>query len=263
MAESKPFRIQLGIRERRSLLVVGDLVTAYLALIAALFFWASNAEWLGFSLEFFVQRVPPWFYFLPLIWPILLIELYDLHRAADWPKTYRSIIASALIGLALYSLVYISTNPNSMPRIGVAAFVVAASLLTLFWRWIYIRIYTAPQFMRRVLLVGGGRAGETILRVISQADTQPFELVGIIDDDPEKIGTQIHGADVLAGSDQLLEIATRERISEIMVAISGEILGSTFQTLLDAQERGHEITRMPVAYEELLGRVPIQLLEAD
>ncbi len=36
-----------------------------------------------------------------------------------------------------------------------------------------------------------------------------------------------------------------------------------FQALLDAQECGVEITRMPVAYEELLGRVPIQWLEAD
>jgi exopolysaccharide biosynthesis polyprenyl glycosylphosphotransferase len=263
MIDLKSFRIQLGLRERRSLLVAGDLITGYLALAIALTFWALNAEWLGFSLEFFVQRVPPWFYFLPLIWPVLLVELYELHRAADWPKTCRSIGASALIGLALYSLVYISTNPNSMPRIGVAAFVVAVSLLTLLWRWFYIRIFTAPQFMRRVLLVGGGRAGETILQVINQSDSRPFELVGIIDDDPEKIGTQIHGAKVLAGSDQLLEIAAREGISEIMVAISGEMMGSTFQALLDAQERGHEITRMPVAYEELLGRVPIRLLEAD
>jgi lipopolysaccharide/colanic/teichoic acid biosynthesis glycosyltransferase len=36
-----------------------------------------------------------------------------------------------------------------------------------------------------------------------------------------------------------------------------------FQALLDTQERGVEITRMPVAYEELLGRVPIRTLEAN
>jgi lipopolysaccharide/colanic/teichoic acid biosynthesis glycosyltransferase len=36
-----------------------------------------------------------------------------------------------------------------------------------------------------------------------------------------------------------------------------------FQALLDAQESGIEITRMPVAYEELTGRVPIRHLESD
>jgi lipopolysaccharide/colanic/teichoic acid biosynthesis glycosyltransferase len=39
--------------------------------------------------------------------------------------------------------------------------------------------------------------------------------------------------------------------------------GSMFQALLDAQEVGVEIIRMPVAYEELLHRVPIRYLEAE
>jgi lipopolysaccharide/colanic/teichoic acid biosynthesis glycosyltransferase len=47
------------------------------------------------------------------------------------------------------------------------------------------------------------------------------------------------------------------------VAISGEMKGTTFQTLLDAQESGIQITRMPVIYEELTSRVPIKILETD
>jgi lipopolysaccharide/colanic/teichoic acid biosynthesis glycosyltransferase len=39
--------------------------------------------------------------------------------------------------------------------------------------------------------------------------------------------------------------------------------GQMFQALLDSQEMGTEIVRMPVAYEELLGRIPIRWLEAD
>jgi lipopolysaccharide/colanic/teichoic acid biosynthesis glycosyltransferase len=67
----------------------------------------------------------------------------------------------------------------------------------------------------------------------------------------------------MAGGSQLLDIAGEQEITDILVAISGEMQGETFQILLDAQELGVEITRMAVAYEELLGRVPIQLLEAD
>jgi lipopolysaccharide/colanic/teichoic acid biosynthesis glycosyltransferase len=36
-----------------------------------------------------------------------------------------------------------------------------------------------------------------------------------------------------------------------------------FRVLLEAQEMGIEITRMPVAYEEMLDRVPVHHLEAD
>ena len=67
----------------------------------------------------------------------------------------------------------------------------------------------------------------------------------------------------MAGSNQLLEIIEQKNISDIIVAISGEMQGHTFQTLLDAQEVGVEIMRMPVVYEELRQRVPIEILETD
>jgi exopolysaccharide biosynthesis polyprenyl glycosylphosphotransferase len=249
--------------ERRTLLVLGDFIVGVIALIPALAFWAASADWLGFSIEFLTERVPAWFYALPLFWLVLLVELYDNHRATNRRETVRGIAFAALVGLILYSLVYITSPPKSLPRRGVAAFLVGASVLTLVWRLIYIRVFTLPQFLRRVLLVGGGKAGHNILQVINSLNPPPFYIVGVVDDDPQKVGTQIEGYDVLGDSSRLLEIVSQEQVSDIMVAISGEMLGSTFQTLLDAQELGIEITRMPVVYEELQSRVPIQLLEAD
>jgi lipopolysaccharide/colanic/teichoic acid biosynthesis glycosyltransferase len=61
----------------------------------------------------------------------------------------------------------------------------------------------------------------------------------------------------------LLEIIERDAITDLIVAILGPMDGEMFQAILDAQERGIQITRMPVAYEELLGRLPIKHLEAD
>jgi exopolysaccharide biosynthesis polyprenyl glycosylphosphotransferase len=47
------------------------------------------------------------------------------------------------------------------------------------------------------------------------------------------------------------------------VAINGEIEGTTFQSILDAQERGVDVTRMPLLYEEMTSRVPVHHLESD
>ncbi len=91
----------------------------------------------------------------------------------------------------------------------------------------------------------------------------PFYLVGLIDDDRTKQGEMIQGAEVLGGSHDLLSVIEREAVSDVIVAIMGEMQGSMFQALLDAQEKGVEIVRMPVAYEELLNRLPIEHLEAD
>lgn len=255
--------LRFSISERRSLLVFGDVVVSILALGISLVVWAtSTGEWLGFSLAFFQARVALWIYLLPIIWVLLLVETYDLTRSANWQKSAQGVSSAAGMGFLLYLIIYFAAK-NPMPRIGVASFLVMAFGLTLLWRWGYIRIFTRMKFLRRVLLVGAGKAGNTILDVITSLDPIPFNLVGIIDDDPEKLGVELDGYWVLGNSQQLNEIVQTESITDIIVAISGEISGVAFQALLDAQHTGVEITRMPVAYEQLLNRVPIQVLEAD
>jgi len=253
---------RLGLRERRFFLLVGDFLLASGALFVALYVWASNGEWLGFTLAFLQERVEAWFYVLPVIWLLLMVELYDPHRAANRKHVIRGIIAATSIGFMFYLVVYFAAN-SPLPRRGVATFLGLVSILTLIWRLIYIQIFTTSQFMRRVLLVGAGHSGEMILRVINDLSPKPFELVGVIDDDPEKDGMQIEGYTMLGDSTQLLALIDSEKISDIIVAISGEMQGSTFQMILDAQERGVEITRMPIAYEELVERVPITMLDSD
>ena len=262
----KSKRWRLHTRERRTLLVLGDFLMAAIALFVALYFWALGEIFHDFSVEFLLDRPPAWYYLLPFFWIVFLVELYDIHRAGNWGDTVRGVAMATLIGLGLYLLLffYFTDPPSSLlPRRGVAGFFIAAPVFTLIWRFLYIRIFTAPAFMRRVLLVGGGKAGETLIQVIDDLWPPPFFLVGIIDDDPQKIGTEIEDHPVFGGSDMLLQIVERENVSDIIVAISGEMQGSTFQKLLDAQENGIEISRMPVVYEELLGRVPIRLLETD
>ncbi|MGD9092547.1 MAG: sugar transferase [Anaerolineales bacterium] len=256
---------QLRVRERRILLVIGDLIVAMMALVIALYIWGSRLVFIEFDLIFLRERVPFWFYLMPFIWLILLVELYDVQRAGNWRQTVRGIASAALIGFILYLVVYFYyTDPgNRLPRVSVAVFLVSVSLLTLAWRRLYIRLYTTPALLRRVLVVGGGKAGQTILQVINDLWPPPFFVVGIIDDDPQKAASKIEGVEVVGTSDTLLKIIEEQNISDILVAISGEMHGHMFQVLLDAQERGIGIVRMPTAYEELLGRVPIRHLETD
>jgi len=261
VARMGPWRLRLG--ERRGVLLIGDFIVALLSLVIALYLWGTSERFLGWSLEFLEKRPPAWYYALPFIWLILMVELYDMHRASNWRETYRLIAMAALIGLVLYMIFYFASQPRSLPRRGVATFLIAVSLLTLGWRYLYIRIFTAPQFMRRVLLVGGGKAGVTLLKVIRDLHPPPFHLVGIIDDDPDKLGSTIEGYQVIGGGDCIIEVIGRESISDVIVAISGEMRGGLFQALLDAQECGVEIMRMPKVYEELLNRVPIRVLETD
>jgi len=250
-------------REQRTILIIGDLLVSMLALIGALYFWWHKDAWLNFSLNFLKLRVETWFYFLPLIWIVFLVELYDLRVAKNLRKTINGIAIAALTGILFYALFYLISPPNTLPRLGIGVFLIFASILTFFWRMVYIQVFTAEAFLRRVLIIGAGKAADTIIAALRNLRPQPFLLVGLTDDDPKKIGGKIENFPILAGNDHLLEIIESEGITEIVISISGKMQGTTFQSILDAQESGVEVVPMPNVYEELLGRVPIHHLESD
>jgi exopolysaccharide biosynthesis polyprenyl glycosylphosphotransferase len=276
MAEKQTRSVSLRLRpsEHRTLLWIGDLIASALALGGAVLTWQSislyklMASGLSFVRAFkFLPnnvQVPFWFYLMPLIWVMLLVELYDSHSAASRGRTRRGIGVAAFLGLVLYALVFITyRDPESLPRIGVGAFLLLASLLTLGWRMLYIRLYTSSGLMRRILVIGAGKAGRTLARLYHKMSPPPFQFVGFIDDDHDKIGKTYEGFPVFGNSEQMLQIMEVQRISDVVIGIMGVMRGITFQRILDAQEGGVEIIPMPTLYEEMTGRVPIHHLESD
>lgn len=257
-------RWHLRSSEQRFLLILGDLLAGILALLIALFVWGtSSSEWLGFNLEFLRTRPPFWFYILPFLWLILMIELYDLKRAHKLMDTLKGIGLATILYATLYLIIYFSSEPNSLPRLGVAVFVGSIAILTLIWRMLYIRLFTAPNMMRRVMIIGAGKAGQTLVEVVSDQNPAPFNLIGLVDDDPQKLGTRVHDFEILGNSLSLNELIRTYKISDLILAISGELNNSMFQSILSAQEAGINLSTMSEIYEELLTRVPIFLLEAD
>jgi len=272
--------LRLRPSEHRAILVFGDLIMGGASVLASLYTWkeynlsilVSQFVSIGYSLRRAQQlaelrvniEVPLWFYLLPIVWMLLLVELYEPHVASSGRKTTRGIAIAAFVGLAAYSIVFIiKQDPNSLPRIGVGAFLLYASVLTLIWRMIFIRMYKRTGQLRRILLIGAGKAGQALAELYNSVGTRSFNIIGYVDDDMEKMGKTFHGLRVLGTSQQLLELIDMHRISDIVVAINGEIKGSTFQTILDAQEKSVDVTRMPILYEELTSRVPIHHLESD
>ena len=272
-----PLRIRPS--EYRSLLVMGDLLMAVISVFASLYVWRQY-NFYSILNDLLADGVLPgraeqrarilnnlepqfWFYLLPIIWIVLLIELYDPHVAGSGRRTTRGIALSAFLGLVAYSLVFIVREDTNLPRVGVGAFLLFASVLTLLWRTIFIRLYKTTGQRRRVLLIGAGKAGQALVELYNSLGTRSFNLIGYVDDDRAKVGKTICGLRVLGSSTHLLNLIDVYHISDLVIAINGEIQGATFQSILDAQEKGVEVTRMPILYEEMTGRVPIHHLESD
>ena len=93
--------------------------------------------------------------------------------------------------------------------------------------------------MRRVLLVGTGRAGQTLARTLWYSPgTRSFNLIGFIDDDTTKIGTSYDGIPVISSSAELLRVIDAYRISDLVIAVTGTIRGETFQSFSRRRNTG-------------------------
>ena len=71
----------------------------------------------------------------------------------------------------------------------------------------------------RILIAGAGERGLSISRDLAQSRLPGVELVGFADDDPAKMGACINGLPVLGPLSEVLAIAERFHVTEILVAM--------------------------------------------
>jgi len=251
----------LHLSERRVLLLAGDALCASLGMLAALWLWTLTSG-AHFSADYLTSKAL-WVVLLVPAWLLLNSNLYDLRRAAFWSATLAGLFSAAGIGLVLYGVIYFAAPLGLLPRLVVLYFVVATVALELAWRLVYIRVFVSTYFQRRALVIGAGWAGQAIIQALSEFQAWHYSVVGIIDDDPQKQGQKIAGVPVIGGHEQLLAAAQAEQVSELILAVTGEVRGELFQALLDCQTQGFPLVRVLSLYEQITGRVPVEHLEAD
>ena len=257
------FKQRLTHRERKFILIFGHVIAVLLALGVSLLSWATEDDWLGLSLNFLMERPDPWFYLLPLLWLILMLPLYNEREVHQFQKALRITLTAALSSVAIYLLIFFLAPAKTLPRRGVIVFFIAAAVFTLLWRRIYARLFLIKDAFINTVIVGAGKAGTRIAEIINTTEGVPYRVVGFIDDDPVKIGTKIEGYPVLGNSDRYFDIVEKNQVTQIIMAISNHLDDKIFDALTRSEERGITVTTMPVIYEELLGRVPVHLLNTD
>ncbi|HET58986.1 MAG TPA: exopolysaccharide biosynthesis polyprenyl glycosylphosphotransferase [Chloroflexi bacterium] len=254
--------IRVRPRQRIQILLAGDLLCAGFALFVALYIWALQDEWLSFSAEFIRTRTPLWYFFLPLIWVFLLLELYDLRKASQKRDTLRATLMAAFIALVLYLFVYFLFDENTpLPRLAIGIFIPMVALFTFAWRLLYISVFTARPFLRRILILGAGKTGRSILEIIRRTRTEVFHIIGFIDD--KKQNELIEGIPVVGNRHSLEDIVGRFGVTDIICAINKNLPPDLLEKLTQFEENGIEVTTASQVYEELTGRIPIHLHDTE
>ena len=108
---------------------------------------------------------------------------------------------------------------------------------------------------KRVLLYGAGRAGVMLAHEL--ASHGGLEVVGFIDDDPNKLKRIITGKRVLGSGENLATIVGRNMIDEVMISIATPPPGTISRVLSQCKAIPVKTTIVPPAQEIIAGRVKI------
>lgn len=196
----------------------------------------------------------------------------------DAYEIFKVVTFSSLV--SAFVLVFMK-GPFAMPRsiyvldwFVLFAFVAASRLI---WR-IYREMRFIPSLRKgkRTLIIGAGDAGNRLLREIRKQASSPYNVVGFVDDDPEKRGLRLSGVRVLGGTNRLRALVRAHRVEEVIFAIpSGdaalmrrviancERAKARFKTLpgltaiIDGKVSVSQIKSVEI--EDLLGREPVVL----
>jgi len=247
----------LHLSERRLLLLFGDLFLVNVALLTGLRLAPRTRVPWGWGT---VQTHLPWFITLSLLWFVAaaVLDTYDLKIASSpYAGPFRTLKTLLPVAVA-YFLVPVISAPLTRSRLSWALFLSVATVGLVLWRVAYAQVLAQPIFRYKALIVGAGWAGQTLARAVRERLNSDYELVGFLDDAPDKQGQTVAGLPVLGPCATLLETLQKWGATEVIVAVTHRWSDELLQALMDCQERGIQVTPMPVLYERITGRVAVE-----
>ena len=228
----------------------------FFAILLRFEFHAPRWGWSGVAMTFLVVAAVQWFF----LW------VYRCHRTiwkyitvSDVPRFFTAVFCSACVLIILRLLLpdsYSVRPPLSISLLN-AVFVFGGLLL--------IRIFSrllhdgtaggrgggAGSRGRRVLLVGAGDAGNTVVREMRANNLKGYTLIGFLDDDPAKSGSSIQGYSVLGKIADLPKVVKRYAVDEVivtMVCVPKEVI----RRVVDLCNSANVQTRILPAFHELI-----------
>jgi len=236
-------QLPLRISERRVLLGLLDLFALNGALFLVL--WLRMGEPLSIRV---VLAHSIWFVLLTVLWiPVAsTFDAYDLGKASRFATSVTSVAKAAILTLVIYLLIPYLTPTLLHSRLTLGLFFVLSLTLLTAGRGLYAFALAQPLFQRRALIVGAGWSGRTILEALRENGDGSYQVMGLVDDD------------LARQSQELVTLIDRYQASTLILAITYEVNGELFQTLMDCLEQGVEIIPMPLIYEAVTGRVPVE-----
>ncbi len=230
--------------------------------------------WLRFDFKFL--RIPEAYlrvyyklivpYALVCIFIYWIFKLYrSIWRFASYNELTNIILSNIICGLFNYAVTKIfgARMPISFHVIGFIMQIIFAAIIRFSYRFILMlkRQQRNNKNATRVMLIGAGVAGMTILRDVNKNMESNSRVVCIIDDNTNKLGRYIEGVPVVGGRDDILKNVEKYNINEIYYAIPSASASQRRDILNICRETDCEIKVLPGIQQIVNGDVSVNMMK--
>ena len=116
-----------------------------------------------------------------------------------------------------------------------------------------------PQ--KRAVILGAGSDGARTLRTVREGPALRYDVVGILDDDPNKQGTYIHNVRVIGPLSLLTQLIAECAVDEVIVALPEDSRQKIREYVLECRKRKIPVKVIPQLHDVLAGKSFNQLMD--
>ena len=237
--------------------MLGDTVAIFVAVVLALAIWVI-VDGRGLGVRFVVEHLY-WFPILAGLWLLLASanDFYSLRISSRIDASLMRLVQVTLQLVIVYLVIFFFSPRTALPRLFILYYAVLSFVLIMLWRvWRpFLLGWTGTR--RRALVIGSGWSARTVIDALRAEAPDDYEIVGMVaepgDDPPAEAPIPL-----IPESADLLRVAQQAAVSELILAHGHELSGELFQAIMDCYEQGISIIPMPLLYEQVTGRVPIE-----
>lgn len=262
------------VMQKKGKLEHWQIIAMYLAVYDAIAVNAAYflALWIRFDCRY--SEIPevylssylkfaPWYtiFSVVIFW---LLRLYkSIWRFASYSEFVRIVAATVITGLFHTAVITITVRrmPISYYMFGILIQFLLVAGVRFSYRFVLLERGKKEKEESgnycRIMVIGAGAAGQTILREMSRAREVKGKICCIIDDNSNKWGRYIDGVPVVGGRDDIMVNAKKYKINQIFFAIPSASAEEKRDILNICKETGCELKILPGIYQLMTGEIAL------
>ena len=189
---------------------------------------------------------------------LVAMGLYQFHQRIYFREAVVRVLVGLVSGCLALAVIFYAFPAVMISRELASIAIGYALILLLIVRYFFVRTVDENVFRHRTLIYGAGKRAASISELRRRADRRGFKIVGRVAAPGDKIIEDT--IQLSANHESITQVAVRENVDEIVVAMDDRRGNLPVSDLLNAKLRGIEVLDLLEFLERETGKIRVDLV---